>query len=719
MESYLYPDHFDLVTPDGAITQLTRLNTLSAEAIVHIQKISPAFVGYQLDSHQVYFNVKSSLAQLGINGIGSEYSLDPKSGTADVKVILTAIGSVANMMLDYLQPGAYIGKLFARDERRRVRDPDYLSRMFGRADRWGRPLLSLGGMDGSKELILEKIDGRTVAYLALKEGVVELDPSMTGFLPTIAKGLCFNIRVREMLKLHQRWVPDKPRMIEPNEILLVKTQPLHIRTVYGRVVDDLLAHGYHHTSANILEPDTEASGDIYELYGSSEKELSDIPVEFYTLEPHREHIFFSDRDQLQSCLEDPNALFKAFSTAPLQETHLSAVFIVKGTQLLSLKSEDWISRQPRRQEFPGIAHGTRQALMVERYVEQQPAYPFLKSIDDELITSQGVLFTRHFPSPLLKSMLLGDQVQRCLKGIYFQLPSFSHGIFFSHEDRALLNDLAKFGIPVYWVDETTQKILQFVQKSERDSGMFVPLEYVESFVKATIFGIYGSNLLEGSFENELLTLFKGLIKLKQEASHFQLNKNKPIALVTGGGPGAMEVGNRVAKELGILSCANIVDFRAKDGSVINEQKQNPYVEAKMTYRLDKLVERQAEFNLDFPIFLIGGIGTDFEYSLEEIRRKIGTTAANPVLLFGPEEHWYKKISLRFRTNLEMGTIKGSEWVSNCFYSVQTAEQGLKIYKRFFEGSLPIGKNGPIYENGFVTINSLDEILLKSTSPLPP
>lgn len=30
-----------------------------------------------------------------------------------------------------LKVGSWIGKLFAADERRRVRDPDYLSRMFG------------------------------------------------------------------------------------------------------------------------------------------------------------------------------------------------------------------------------------------------------------------------------------------------------------------------------------------------------------------------------------------------------------------------------------------------------------------------------------------------------------------------------------------------------------------------------------------------------------
>lgn len=704
MESYLHLNDFDLISPDGFITKLTRISDKQAEANVRIQNISPAFVGYRLDPADVFFNIKSTLAQLGVNGVGQEYYFDPKTHTAEIRVLLSCIGELGRIMLGLLAEGDFIGKLFAADPRRRVRDPDYLFRMFGRSDRQGLPLLSLGGLQGSKDLILEKINGHTVAYLTLQDGAFKYDDSIKGFLPTLAKSLKNpEIKMRHLLRLHQIWQAGAEKRLHDNEILLVRTLPLHMRTVFGKVVEDLLPQGFHHTTASVLEPETRASGDIYELFGSSDHELRDMPLEFYTLEPHREYVFFSDRDQLQSALEDSNVLFNAFETVPKAKNLRAAIFIVKGEQLLNLTTSDWIAREVYTNEFPGLIHPGRQAQMVQRYIEQQPCYPFLKAIENDQITSQGILLVKHFPSPLMKKLLLGDFVQTQLKRIYFQYPSQSYGDFFSHEDRSLLLDLAKFAIPVYWVDKVTGKVLQFVPKPEKDSGMFVPIPYVNEFLRAASFGVYGSNLLEGNFEKELSLLLDGLKKMREETRHALFNKETPIALITGGGPGVMEVGNRVARNAKILSCANIVDFRSKRNGVVNEQKENPYIDAKMTYRLDKLVERQAEFNLDFPIFLSGGIGTDFEFSLEEVRRKVGISAPTPVLLFGTADYWRQKITTRFQVNLASGTISGSEWTSNCFYCVQTASQGLKVYQQFFTGNLPIGKNGPVYKEGFAAV----------------
>ena len=555
-------------------------------------------------------------------------------------------------------------------------------------------------------MLLDKIDGRTIAFLQLQDGVLTYDQvAILGLFPTIAKALLNpSFRLRTLIQLDQIWLPLAQRQVTKEEILLVRTAPLHIRTAFGKVVDSLLPSGIHHTTANVLEPDTTASGDVYELYGSSNQEIRVIPVEFYTLEPHREHVFFADRDQLQSCLENSESLFNAFKTAPLPQSRRASVFVVKGEQLLNLKPDDWIERETHMSEFPGLFYPAQQALLVQKYIEQQSDYPFLKSIEDGLISSQGILLSRYFPSPLMKRLLLSDLVQRCLKGIYFQYPSLAYGNYFSHEDRSLLLDLAKFGIPVYWVDETSGNVLQYIPKPGKDAGMFVPEPLIDTFVKSTSFGIYGSTLLHGNFENELTKLMHGIMTMRSEFNHPLLNPDTPIALVTGGGPGLMEVGNRVAKRVGILSCANIVDFRNSANLNIQEQKQNPYIEAKMTYRLDKLVERQAEFHLDFPIILTGGYGTDFEHCLEEVRRKVGSIPPTPVLLFGNPEYWRKKITSRFHCNQESRTILGSEWVSNCFYCVSNAELGMKVYRQYFTNNLSIGPDYPPYPDGFATVN---------------
>ncbi|MEX0961864.1 MAG: hypothetical protein WDZ28_03300 [Simkaniaceae bacterium] len=689
----------DLTTPDGRVALITNRTEKELFADFFIEKIPRRFRGFFLGTHSITFNLKSTLAQLGIEAELLDLELNKKAHTALASIKLASIDKIGKELLDYIQEGAYVGKLFANDLTRRVRDPYYLQRIFGRSDQKGEPLLSFGYLDAHDSLPLKKKEGRIIAYLPLLKSSYEYDTFIYGLLPTIGKGLNnSNFSFRELLRMHQK--EASARKVKKNQLLIVRTEPLHIRTVFAKVVNEELPKGFNHTKADILQPNTFASGDIYEFYGESSCEIDQIPLEFYTLEPYKEHVFFSDRDQLKDCIENQHHLFKAFQTAPQPSHHLAATFVVKGTQLLGLTPADWIAIETEKTPFPGLSHLEKQAYLVERYIEEQPIYPYLKAIEENFIASEGILLTRYFPTPLLKRMLLSDRVQKLLKGIYFLSPSREYQEFFSHEDRSLLIDLVKFGIPVYWCDEKSQKILQFIPRGDKDTGMFVPKDKISNFTEATFIGVYGSNLIQGHFEYELGALLKGLQVMKQEMNHPLLNPKTPLALVTGGGPGAMMIGNKAALECQVLSCANIVDFSRPD-AIINEQHQNPYIEAKMTYRIDRLVERQAEFHLDLPIFLTGGIGTDFEYALEEVRRKVGASLVTPILLFGSNDYWVNKITSRYQQNLQCGTIEGSEWISNCFYVVRDAKEALSVYRKFFSGQLDIGPNGPTYLDGFL------------------
>src|SRR5690242_17327344 len=120
MNHYFRSGHYDLVSPDGQIISLRKINETVLEAVVRIQNISPFFVGYDIPHESVFFNLKSTLAQIGVNGIAQEIFLDPRKKAAEVRVRIEAIGSLAKKMLPLLDTGQYIGKLFAADERRRV-----------------------------------------------------------------------------------------------------------------------------------------------------------------------------------------------------------------------------------------------------------------------------------------------------------------------------------------------------------------------------------------------------------------------------------------------------------------------------------------------------------------------------------------------------------------------------------------------------------------------
>src|SRR5689334_3532492 len=96
---------YDLITPDGRIVSIQHVDDRTAIAQVTIENIQPNFVGFELDSNFLLFNIKSTLAQLGVNGIGKKYELEKGSGIARIEVELKGIGPIGREMLTHLQVG--------------------------------------------------------------------------------------------------------------------------------------------------------------------------------------------------------------------------------------------------------------------------------------------------------------------------------------------------------------------------------------------------------------------------------------------------------------------------------------------------------------------------------------------------------------------------------------------------------------------------------------
>ena len=121
-----------------------------------------------------------------------------------------------------------------------------------------------------------------------------------------------------------------------------------------------------------------------------------------------------------------------------------------------------------------------------------------------------ILFMQKGPRALHKPQLLQLALQGTVTKIVFEEPY--SGPFFTVEERHLLHDLETLGTEVYWHREGT--ILRYAERPHYHIGMFVPLDKVEHYRNATLFGVYGSHCSEGNLEGELRKLLEGLKELQ-------------------------------------------------------------------------------------------------------------------------------------------------------------------------------------------------------------
>jgi uncharacterized protein (TIGR00730 family) len=152
----------------------------------------------------------------------------------------------------------------------------------------------------------------------------------------------------------------------------------------------------------------------------------------------------------------------------------------------------------------------------------------------------------------------------------------------------------------------------------------------------------------------------------------------PIYVVTGGGPGIMEAGNRGAHEVGGKSIGlNIV--------LPHEQAPNPFITPELCFQFHYFALRKMHFVMR-SIALVcfpGGFGTLDELFETLTLIQTGKSRARPILMFG-REFWEKLID--FQHLIDTGMIGAAD--VELFHFVESAEEAWEHLARFYAFDLP-------------------------------
>jgi uncharacterized protein (TIGR00730 family) len=161
----------------------------------------------------------------------------------------------------------------------------------------------------------------------------------------------------------------------------------------------------------------------------------------------------------------------------------------------------------------------------------------------------------------------------------------------------------------------------------------------------------------------------------------------PVYVVTGGGPGIMEAGNRGAFEAGGKSIGlNIV--------LPHEQMPNPYITPELCFQFHYFGLRKMHF-LMRSIALVcfpGGFGTLDELFEALTLTQTGKSRRRPVLLFG-RDFWTKLIN--FELLVETGMISPGD--VHLFRFVETAQEAWELLAAEYGFDLPPTQSGAFEE----------------------
>ncbi|MEQ8764073.1 MAG: LOG family protein [Planctomycetota bacterium] len=280
---------------------------------------------------------------------------------------------------------------------------------------------------------------------------------------------------------------------------------------------------------------------------------------------------------------------------------------------------------------------------------------------------EATVFLGYFPNVIEHVELSYAALTKRVRRIVFRRASYEHGPFFSAKDHSRLAEYHSLGLEVFWCNDPRENVAVHVFRGLR--GYFMDPSCVTRFENALIFAFYGSSRPLPRDESERLELL--LRELKRLFGG-------DIAILTGGGPGAMQEATDIAHRLGLMVGANYIETI--------DQGTNKSADFYQAFQDLSRHSRQRWFEVaSFQIFCVGGIGTLEEVGLTLTDMKLGVIDLAPLVFFGKNRHgesYWTDLGKQLVQIAEEG--RGPAWLKTHVLMTEDADEVFRFYRRILE-----------------------------------
>jgi len=300
------------------------------------------------------------------------------------------------------------------------------------------------------------------------------------------------------------------------------------------------------------------------------------------------------------------------------------------------------------------------------------------------MTQRRPLYARNFPSAEQEA-LAAKPASR------YDSPQSSYRLAFTDERFLLREELR----PVRMQLELLKP--EMIQQEHRiestivlfGSARIVPPDVAQLQMQAAQAGGDAAAVQRASMAVRMSQYYDEARRFSQIVTERSRTLDTPIYVVTGGGPGIMEAGNRGAHDVGGRSIGlNIV--------LPHEQAPNPYITPELCFQFHYFALRKMHFVMR-SIALVcfpGGFGTLDELFETMTLVQTGKSRPRPILLFG-RAFWEKLID--FNHLVECGMISPEDL--GLFHYVETAEDAWARLAEHYGFDLPGTEAGDYSDDG--------------------